>query len=259
MNHLKLYEQFRYGREPDLRRMTNIVRCVKRNYEPYFTLNRYYDVKIWGNPQRAIEEFHINDYIPVECVSKIRIKSNRSDSLELDLSKKQDYNFFFDYFELADGKKMKRKQNLEDDPWSEENWGYEEIKENSQNGVISYNTTRHMNDNELLSLLKKKIIGRTIDFHALCETGRGKNIIHYRIKDIRDFYVKDVYIGDGDFIFIEGVGKYDDDKKYEASYILSKTADIFYSLTSEEIEKRRQLTDLHKEEDPWGEENWEIN
>ena len=61
---ITLFENFD---KPDLRKMSNIVRCIKSIKS--FKKGNYYKVDgINGDPERAIEEFGINDYVPVECI-----------------------------------------------------------------------------------------------------------------------------------------------------------------------------------------------
>ena len=120
MKYLKLFEDLENG--PDLREIGEFVKCIKTIVGDKITLfveGEIYKVKhIYGDPQRAIEEFHINDYVPVECISEVEIIGEGDDNYTYSFTVNHERygsywnNDFFSYFELIDGMTNIRKYNL---------------------------------------------------------------------------------------------------------------------------------------------------
>ena len=64
---ITIFENFN---NPDLRKMSKFVRCIKPIKS--FNSGNFYKVDgMKGDPERAINEFGLNDYLPVECISNI--------------------------------------------------------------------------------------------------------------------------------------------------------------------------------------------
>ncbi len=62
-------------KSPDLREMSEYVKCIK-NTTGFRKDNVYKVIKQFGDPQRAIEEFNINNYMPLECLSAVHIEND---------------------------------------------------------------------------------------------------------------------------------------------------------------------------------------
>lgn len=102
---------------PDLRKMSKIVCCIKSI--KFFKKGNYYKVDgMNGDPERAIEEFGINDYIPIECISNVFIfydnkkyafTVNSKYAHKIDVFKQV---YFFDYFKIPDFSDNIDKYNL---------------------------------------------------------------------------------------------------------------------------------------------------
>lgn len=95
--------------KPDLRKINGVVECIK-DYGNNFKKGYYYEIKgYYGDPQRAIEEFGINDYLPAECIGRVVIpgdnKKNQEFSINLRYEKTADKPKFFEHFKLTDIKK----------------------------------------------------------------------------------------------------------------------------------------------------------
>jgi hypothetical protein len=102
---ITIFENFK---EPDLRKIGSYVLCVK-NYKKNFTEGKYYKVNgMFGDPQRAIEEFGINEFVPVECISKILILTDKNKKKDFFINKEYYKNpaffshskNFFEYFDI---------------------------------------------------------------------------------------------------------------------------------------------------------------
>jgi hypothetical protein len=93
---------------PDLRLITDLVRCIK-NYNTIFKKGEVYEVVgTYGNPQRAIEEFGIKQGMPMECISTIVIKNNKDKAFNFkNNSSVKIWGKFSDYFELLTDEEMK--------------------------------------------------------------------------------------------------------------------------------------------------------
>lgn len=56
--------------KPDLRGLTIYVKCIKNTKD--FKINRVYKIEnVYGDPERAIREFNINKYLPIECTAVV--------------------------------------------------------------------------------------------------------------------------------------------------------------------------------------------
>jgi len=104
---IKIFEDFK---KPDLRKIGKYVLCIK-DHKNSFTEGKYYKVDgMFGDPQRAINEFGMNDYMPVECISKIFILNDKNRREEFFVNRKYYKNAgfdiyskdFFKYFEITE-------------------------------------------------------------------------------------------------------------------------------------------------------------
>jgi hypothetical protein len=104
---ITLFENFN---EPDLRKISKFVLCIKNNKND-FTKGNYYKVDgIFGDPHRAIEEFGINEFMPVECISKVLVLNDKNIKKEFFVNRKyyKHVGFdiyskdFFDFFEISE-------------------------------------------------------------------------------------------------------------------------------------------------------------
>ncbi len=102
---ITLFEKFK---EPDLRKIGSYVLCIK-NCKKNFREGKYYKVDgMFGDPQRAIEEFGNNEFVPVECISKIFILNDNNKKEEFFVNREYYKNAgfdiyskdFFEYFEI---------------------------------------------------------------------------------------------------------------------------------------------------------------
>ena len=93
-----------FNNKPDLRNIGVVVKCIK-NYYNNFKKGNYYEVKgFYGDPHRAIEEFGIADYLPIECINKIILIGDNKKRKEFAVNKKRYITStnspdFFRYFE----------------------------------------------------------------------------------------------------------------------------------------------------------------
>lgn len=112
--------KFQIFENADLRKIGKIVKCIKSIPKNFKEGNYYEVVGIYGDPQRAIEEFKINDYVPVECVSKVFILNDKNVKKEFFVNRNRykDAGFtiyaldFFEYFEIQEFEKNREKYNL---------------------------------------------------------------------------------------------------------------------------------------------------
>ena len=118
--------------QPDLRRMTGKVRCIKINQMSFVAeKGKIYNLgRMFGDPQRAVEEFGINDYLPIQCISKVEI-NNYPYRVSDDYNIGRGLPSFFEYFELLDNLKKITRPDM--DLFNEEDWGWEETNESVGN------------------------------------------------------------------------------------------------------------------------------
>jgi hypothetical protein len=115
MKYIKTYEN---NWKPDLREMSEYVKCIKdfRIYKGFeFKKGEIYRVvKMFGDPQNAIEEYGINDYLPVQCIHKIWIETtSRKNIYQFNFNvTNEDFPNFFDYFEIIEEMTAAKKYNL---------------------------------------------------------------------------------------------------------------------------------------------------
>ena len=106
---ITLFEDFK---NPDLRRIGKFVLCIK-DYEDKFTEGKYYKVRgYFGDPQGAIEKYGINDYLPVECIYRIKITDNDGDFDYFKIKIENDLPSFFEYFEIPEFSDEMDKMNI---------------------------------------------------------------------------------------------------------------------------------------------------
>ena len=127
-----IFEKFR---SPDLRKIPEVVYCIKDFYFKYikdtqahtkgtvinFFKDKYYDVKgLYGDPQGSIEKYGINDYVPVELINRVVLEDEYGSryEFEINLDEKfprfgnKKFPNFFDYFEIPDFTVSTKNYNL---------------------------------------------------------------------------------------------------------------------------------------------------
>lgn len=108
---ITLFEDFK---EPDLRRIGKYVLCIKE-LSFHFTKGKYYKVLNFdGDPQGAVEKYGINDYLPVECISRVAIYDdyNKLKEFRINIIRYADLLKFFDFFEIPEFSEQMDKYNL---------------------------------------------------------------------------------------------------------------------------------------------------
>lgn len=116
---ITVFESFN---EPDLREMSEFVRCKKTYKKAFIKGNIYKVVFLYGDPQRAIEEFQMNNYTPIECLSAVLISIGDSEKYQDHRkfsfrNKHYSANFgnlpnFWEYFEIMEESTSSKKYNL---------------------------------------------------------------------------------------------------------------------------------------------------
>jgi hypothetical protein len=115
MKYIKTYEN---NTLPDLRRLTNWVRCIKdppnKRYGRYYMKGNIYKVEsIQGDPERAIEEFKINEYLPLECISTITINGHKfRTKYQKSIFESDVIGDFWSYFELLSEEEELMQNNM---------------------------------------------------------------------------------------------------------------------------------------------------
>jgi hypothetical protein len=111
------------NKNPDLRRLTKWVKCIKeppnKRYKKVFIENNYYEVySTYGDPERAINEFGINDYVPMECVSTVVLVGSNNANYKFwnneSRYEKDRYaiGIFWDYFDLITDEEEKKLEDI---------------------------------------------------------------------------------------------------------------------------------------------------
>ena len=107
------------NKEPDLRRLGKWFKCIK-NYKEIFIKDNIYKVhKVYGDPQRAIEEFGKNNYIPLECISTIVLvgQNNRNykfwNNESIYSKDRESIGNIWEYFELLSEEEEKQQEDIE--------------------------------------------------------------------------------------------------------------------------------------------------
>lgn len=124
---ITLFENFR---NYDLRQIGEFVKCIKtESYKKkevlhyYFIKDNIYKIKGFkGNPERAMELFNINSYLPVECIEDIEVIGEEDKSYWFKNSKSvayrtrwpdvRDYADFWNTFEIMEEVNIANKYNL---------------------------------------------------------------------------------------------------------------------------------------------------
>lgn len=103
--------------KPDLRGITKYVKCIKSTKG--FKKNGVYKTEIvYGDPERAITEFNINKYLPIECTSVVWIFGDDGKSYRFLVNTHYSNNnyqkskIFQDYFDLLESSDEIIKFNL---------------------------------------------------------------------------------------------------------------------------------------------------
>ena len=103
-----------------MRKISKFVLCIKNNKND-FTKGNYYKVDgIFGDPHRAIEEFGINEFMPVECISKVLVLNDKNIKKEFFVNRTYyrtaGYDIysknFFEYFEIPEFSDIVDKFNI---------------------------------------------------------------------------------------------------------------------------------------------------
>jgi len=112
------------NKEFDLREMSKHVRCVNdvRGFKGFREGKIYKVVKIFGDPQRSIEEFAINNYLPLECISFVHIEDDKKSAHRFVVNEYYNHetnrciraedNYFKDYFEIMEEEIFGNKYNI---------------------------------------------------------------------------------------------------------------------------------------------------
>lgn len=110
----KLFE----SKKPDLRPMSQYVECIK-DIEGFKKGNIYKVIKQFGDPQRAIEEFGINNYMPLECLAAVHIENDDKSTVRFIVSNyynnqewEKTYRYFTEYFKPMEEAFYGKKYNL---------------------------------------------------------------------------------------------------------------------------------------------------
>lgn len=115
--------------DPDLRKLTKWVKCIKNppnkiRYGNVFIKDKYYKIySTYGDPERAIGEYGISDYLPVGCVSTFVIVGgnnhnykfhNNESKYSRDIGCIGDFWSFFDLISEEEEKRLEdiKKYNL---------------------------------------------------------------------------------------------------------------------------------------------------
>lgn len=137
---MKYLKEYKETHEPDIRKVGKYVYCKKTlntelNREEHwidkegynrttyintlinFIKGKYYEVVgMYGDPQSAIEKYHINEYLPVECISAIILKDYHNIEYKFKVKYKnkihKQYKDFFEYFEIPEFTNSIDKYNL---------------------------------------------------------------------------------------------------------------------------------------------------
>ena len=104
--------------DPDLRIMTEYVKCIK-TYKKFKKGSIYKIVKQMGDPQRAIEEFGIEYGMPLECLKSVYIRDDDAELRRFIVNDEYEnfewletFDYFSDYFELMEESETSKKYNL---------------------------------------------------------------------------------------------------------------------------------------------------
>lgn len=117
---IKKFKIFEKTQKPDLRKIGEYVKCIETIPKSFKEDNFYKVDGIYGDPHRAIEEFNMNNYVPVECISKVMIIDDKGRKREFFVNKDYYKNAgfdiysqnFFEYFEIQEFEQKKDKYNL---------------------------------------------------------------------------------------------------------------------------------------------------
>jgi hypothetical protein len=115
---ITLFENFE---NYDLRPITPLVRCI-RNLKNIFKEDKIYKVKYSsGDPQRAVEEFGMNEELPLECIKFVFIIGEDNDVHKFKIDVDADIDIFWnvepegdflEYFDLMPESSDAKKYNL---------------------------------------------------------------------------------------------------------------------------------------------------
>ena len=108
MKYLKFFEN---SEVPDLREMTPYVKCIKSLHTKFHKDSVYKVSGARGDPQRSIEKYGINDYVPLACISVAKI-NNILFKVSEKYKSGEGLLDFYEYFELMDESYDTEKYNL---------------------------------------------------------------------------------------------------------------------------------------------------
>jgi len=117
---IKTFEKFE---EYYMQRVSPFVKCIKSLKSKSITKDSYYKIDgYYGDPQRAMEEFGINDYLPLDCISGMVIvndkkekeifKNNRTVKGYNNQFNSERVPIFFNYFKMIEGEELEMVINV---------------------------------------------------------------------------------------------------------------------------------------------------
>lgn len=105
---ITIFEDFNNA---DLRKMPKYLKCIKNKGLPFTKGNVYKITGMWGDPQRALEEFGIKDFMPVECISYVSVfgGDNKNHNFKVGVSYgiNTTFPYVFEFFEFLNEKEEK--------------------------------------------------------------------------------------------------------------------------------------------------------
>lgn len=110
---------FESKKKPDLRRMSEYVKCIKcirdiseKKNNFIFKKDQIYKITcMWGDPESAIEKYGINNYLPIECISGVEIFDDNGEPHFFVVSLNR-HPYFFDYFQIMEEALSAKNYNL---------------------------------------------------------------------------------------------------------------------------------------------------
>ena len=216
--------------------LTNLVIKINNEFEFRTALEFFYlqDYR-WPGGVIELDDRYDNDkYIIVEP-KKVIISPTSEDDYRMKDKKIISFKNFMKIVEKMSKKRRVYKPDI--DPWNEENWGWEEIKEsnkidNLKNFYIPFNTKE-----EMIAIAKKlHEMGYVVCNYGDAVRGYGfENVFHkiYAFSKIHDFFAR---------------------TNMQDSTINYKTKLDFEDFMKIDIYKRKRIT--NPDIDPWSEEDW---
>jgi len=82
---------------PNLNPIPEKVRYIGDDINLFDNNDTFKVIELFGDPQKAVEVYGINDYLPIECVNKVVLCHT-----DTNMKFKIDINLFLKYFEAVD-------------------------------------------------------------------------------------------------------------------------------------------------------------